>query len=189
MFKNLSRRFSNINVARILWVPGHAPGRTKTFPSGGGRSNAKRTPRDFKKRERQQCETYALGRQQNQKKHQRETNASGRQINQKPNNAKRTRRAKRMRSSSPRLSVSGRGAGGSFQTGRGRAVGGPPTRTPQIIQFGPRRPPDPPRNVRLIGGIRSHLVSSKSNVIGPFFKPCFAFRHVRNCFWPVYPPI
>ena len=36
--------------------------------------------------------------------------------------------------------------------------------------------PVPPPEVRLIGGIRSHLVSSKSIVIGPFFEPSFVFR-------------
>ena len=29
---------------------------------------------------------------------------------------------------------------------------GPPTPTTQINHFGPRRPADPPRNVRLLGG-------------------------------------
>ena len=42
----------------------------------------------------------------------------------------------------------------------------------------PPTAPRPPRNVRLIGGIRSHLVSSKFIVIGPMFG------HVSV--WPMY---
>ena len=39
--------------------------------------------------------------------------------------------------------------------------------TPKSPKLAPDGPRGPPRNVRLIGGIRSHLVSSKTIVIGP----------------------
>ena len=51
----------------------------------------------------------------------------------------------------------------------------PPPKSPNLVPDGPRTPP---RNVRLIGGIRSQLVSSELIVMGPVF--------VNFSAWPMY---
>ena len=62
-----------------------------------------------------------------------------------------------------------------------RAYMGPPPKPTQITQLGPRLPLDPIRNARLIGGIRSHLVSSNFIVIGPIFRNLFGSAHPQKC--------
>ena len=53
-----------------------------------------------------------------------------------------------------------------------------PSKSPCLAPDGPRTPL---RNGRLIGGIRSHLVSSNFIVIGPIFRNLFDSAHPQKC--------